>query len=403
MKIKHNKKNQNAGFSLIELLVAITILLIVTIPILHSFITASKTNAKAKKIMQATSTAQNIMEELKAYTLEELKTTYTLTENADGTCTMEMDNVSVGQGTYNAKVILDPTLYQKTPTETLPKYNDIARSNISYMDVYKDSFYVQELTSDEDVAQEFLDLYKDAGGTQSYTAEHFLDTMSRSISINISTSGDITSGGKTYVKITYTYKTSDTTIDVDKRTIVRPDETKIYDNTDYDYQLRGIYLFYNPLYSSKVSNIKDVIELNNETNLDISLYVVKQKTSYYSETNENQYGVELKVLEKPSLSWLTDTGFKGKTKVRTNLGKNMDNTVEDLSNGNKQSKVIYAGNGTATSDNRSRSIMDYNSLDVPTVENKLYGVIVEIYEIKSGGDKYDATKKLISIDGSKEE
>lgn len=401
MKIRRSKKNQNAGFSLVELLVAITILLIVVVPILHSFITASKTNAKAKKIMQATSTAQNIMEEFKAYTLEELKASYTITENADGTYLVEMDNVSVGKGTYNAKVLLDPTLYQKEVSDPDSKYNDIARSNISYMDIYKDAFYVQELTLDEEVAQEFLDLYKDAGGTQPYTAEHFLDTMSRTISINLTTVGDITVDGKTYAKITYTYKTQDTTISADKRTIVRPDESKIFDNTDYDEQLRSVYLFYNPLYGSTSTNVKDAIELNNETNLDINFYIVKQKSSYYSNSKEEQYGVALNISEKPDSSWMVDPSFIGKTKLRTNLGRKMDNTEESLTN--KQSKVTYRGNGTGTSDARSRNILDYNGLEVSKVENKLYGVVVEIYEIKSGGDKYDATKKLISIDGSKEE
>lgn len=401
MKKGERKRNPNAGFSLVELLIAMTILLIVVVPILHSFITAARTNAKSKKIMQATSTAQNIMEELKAYSLKELESTYTLTPNADGTYTIAMDNVSIGKGTYNAKVTLDPTIYQMQTPDTEKKYNDYERANIPYMDIQKDAFYVQEPASDEEAAQQFLDLYKDAGGMQAYTAEHFLDTMTRKIAIDISTTGDINTGGKTLVKISYIYTTSETAISEDKRTLVSPDESKIFDNIDYDEQLRGIYLFYNPLYSSTTTNNKDTIEINNESNLDISVYIVKQEPNDIAAAPEEQYMVKLNVIEKPPTSWLADTTFLGKTKIRTNLGKKFDNAKAELSN--KQSKVAYIGNGTATSDARSRKILDYTSLDAPKVENKLYGVVIDIYEIKNGGDKYDATKKLISIDGSKEE
>ena len=72
-----NKKNhirgkQNKGFTLVEVLIAITILAIIVAPLLHAFVTASRTNAKAKQLMKATTLAQNVMEETKANSLEEI-------------------------------------------------------------------------------------------------------------------------------------------------------------------------------------------------------------------------------------------------------------------------------------------------------------------------------------------
>lgn len=69
---KNRRKLNDLGMSLIEILVAIAILAIVTGPILHSFVTAIKLNAKAKEKQRVTTAAQSIMEGFKAYNLEEL-------------------------------------------------------------------------------------------------------------------------------------------------------------------------------------------------------------------------------------------------------------------------------------------------------------------------------------------
>ena len=44
----------NEGFSLIELLIAIVILSIIVVPLLHSFVTSARTNAKSRNTMHAT-------------------------------------------------------------------------------------------------------------------------------------------------------------------------------------------------------------------------------------------------------------------------------------------------------------------------------------------------------------
>ena len=67
-----NKKLNNAGFSLVELLVGVMILAIISIPMLKSFGMAAKMNAKSKKALKETTVAQDIMEGLKAYNKKEL-------------------------------------------------------------------------------------------------------------------------------------------------------------------------------------------------------------------------------------------------------------------------------------------------------------------------------------------
>lgn len=70
---KHNHiMADNSGFTLVELLVSMAILGVVFIPILRSFMAATLTNSKAQKIQNATSVAQDVMEEVKSKRIVEL-------------------------------------------------------------------------------------------------------------------------------------------------------------------------------------------------------------------------------------------------------------------------------------------------------------------------------------------
>ena len=75
---KHTERRQlnNEGFSLIELLIAIVILSIIVVPLLHSFVTSARTNAKSRNTMHATAIAEDVMEQFEAHTLEEMADTY---------------------------------------------------------------------------------------------------------------------------------------------------------------------------------------------------------------------------------------------------------------------------------------------------------------------------------------
>ena len=77
MKKKNNDSfpqlNKNAGFSLVELLIAVIILAIIVVPLLHGFVTSARMNGKARQTQRAITVAQDLMEGLKAYDIEELK------------------------------------------------------------------------------------------------------------------------------------------------------------------------------------------------------------------------------------------------------------------------------------------------------------------------------------------
>ena len=74
---RQGKKNlNNYGFSLIELLISIAILAIVIAPLLNNFVIAAKVSAKARKIQNETLLAQNIMEDIKSKSIEDIAEEY---------------------------------------------------------------------------------------------------------------------------------------------------------------------------------------------------------------------------------------------------------------------------------------------------------------------------------------
>lgn len=67
------RQNKNSGFSLVELLIAVTILAIIVIPLMHLFVTSTKINVKSRETLRSTTIAQDIMEGCKAYDVPELQ------------------------------------------------------------------------------------------------------------------------------------------------------------------------------------------------------------------------------------------------------------------------------------------------------------------------------------------
>jgi prepilin-type N-terminal cleavage/methylation domain-containing protein len=68
--LKHRLNNR--GFSLVELLIGVTILAIVVAPLIHAFVTSAATSSKAKRLRSETIAAQNILESYKATSIDML-------------------------------------------------------------------------------------------------------------------------------------------------------------------------------------------------------------------------------------------------------------------------------------------------------------------------------------------
>ena len=76
-------KNNDKGFSLIELIITIAIIALVVVPVLNSFFLAQDVNSEARLVQNATTVAQDIMEEFKAKSIEDMTALYTANTGND--------------------------------------------------------------------------------------------------------------------------------------------------------------------------------------------------------------------------------------------------------------------------------------------------------------------------------
>lgn len=66
------EKKRNSGFTLVEVLIAVAILAVISIPVLQSFVSVATVNSKSRRRLSATTIAENLMESCKGISLKEV-------------------------------------------------------------------------------------------------------------------------------------------------------------------------------------------------------------------------------------------------------------------------------------------------------------------------------------------
>lgn len=69
--MREDNRKKNSGFTLVEVLVAVAILAVVSIPIIQSFVSVAQVNGKSRRRMVATTVAESLMESCKSMSLVE--------------------------------------------------------------------------------------------------------------------------------------------------------------------------------------------------------------------------------------------------------------------------------------------------------------------------------------------
>jgi prepilin-type N-terminal cleavage/methylation domain-containing protein len=312
------KRLGNKGFSLLELLIGITMLAIIVVPILHAFLTSSKTSGKAKEVRNETIAAQNIIEAYEAADIAAIlgNPGRILSALGDTAAIARLEQLVVGQDSisryeqvtdygsaaqdgpgyrlYLTGVATGGKTYDAVLNIDASKYSN--RNSADIVD-YKpmDAVYVQpgpgkKYNPDDDAAKDFASLAQIDSGI-AISDNYFLGKMTRKVTITIEKIGGpsgIISCTALYKYATpFTYTLLDDSTDPPTEVTYTKHYTVSINKDMYSgsytedgNNLYGLYFFFYPnatvgayLYPNVPG---DTIEIVNRNNIDMSVYLIRQ-------------------------------------------------------------------------------------------------------------------------------
>lgn len=323
---KTRKLNKDAGFSLLELLIAVVILAIIVIPLLNLFLSSNKLNIRSRQTLRATTAAQDIMEGLKAYNLEEIKAQFTdpasgfyvidsrlikggvaeetALEVAPGLYVFSMKELNMQGSKFDAKIEVDGRGYMTGTLTHDNEFNDAALADARSIDKNNGTFVEAEKyrqaalkgafkNSDMETAIKSRmtapDL--DSAYTNLQDATYFknlttlFDRVSRTITIDLSVSSEVDKDGRPKVDMevtqvyTFVYKNAggtDVSVSVmgDSGSLIMVDGLSCGSITQTKDDKVNVNLFYYPLYGASTP---DKIIINNTSGVPVNLLIAKQR------------------------------------------------------------------------------------------------------------------------------
>lgn len=411
------KKMDDKGFTLVELLIAVTILAIVVVPMFNSIVSAFHINARSRDALRTTTLAQNEMEIFEKETIESLSnpagyaysasnpTGYQVTgPDTDGIYVFERRGVVNNTGkAYDIRITLDP---QKTDaSDRYYTQNTTALLAMNTISNRDSGAYVQEVrtessTSDQD-SLAYLHFVNNlttlAQLVGIYTTDFFESMLNRTITVDIE---KYTAAGETYTRASVNY---DYTYDYPN--VVR-DDAKVYnvnsiifDNSQSldaygnPIELKSIYLFYAPRYLAGSNGLaqKEKIIINNKDGLPIDIYLIRQDILNAANTVET-----VPATYKPSIT-ISDVITSGKTagKYHTNL-----NFGTGSAPGSVIKLELLDENGSASGKIGSDAFqaMGLVSLDATEYKDRIYSMKVEVFD---EGANFNTDSPLTTITGTK--
>lgn len=281
---QRKRKVNNAGFSLVELLVSMVILAIIVVPLLNSFLTAARTNAKAKRVLEATTAGQNLVERIKAQSVEDFVTggaasgaaiTIPLTDgagnpltDADGNpyyCYQKTISLDVDGRTYDAVATMSPEKYLDTGAVSggsINHYNSAQIPQISNMNEKVSAFFIMDAGDDQRAVTSMnYEAYEDPDRHDAYVA-----SVQRTLTIDIKKDPS----NMINVKGTVSYN------DNEGNTLSPYYEHDLYTGD----KLENVFICFTSLPDLPCGSYSnETITINNEDNVPVKLYLVKQQSA----------------------------------------------------------------------------------------------------------------------------
>ena len=170
--------NSNAGITLLEVIVAVSIFSITAIVLLQSFVTSNRINKKSNTYMEATTVAQNIMEEIKAKKFEEVSLAFNYPVDSTGYTRLNFLNTQIDKvlnGTLGIKEVLQSKDEGENAVyKDVSKYREgVDEKNITASVISKDNGKTYEFNarkSGENASKYFFELTNVTNNHESFDA-----------------------------------------------------------------------------------------------------------------------------------------------------------------------------------------------------------------------------------------
>lgn len=261
-----NCRLNNRGFSLVEILIAVAILVLCAVPLLRAFVASAQNNAKARVNLNATTLAENIMEEIKAAGVEGYGVKSGDTVMIDGVelpvYEAEYSNYSFDGKNFNVKAVMTPSqeTYQDGTDEKA--YNAKGIPELSIMDDSRDAVYVEDKNARFDAINEYAD-------SLGMTEEELLKACETEYCFAVKENH-----GSYSVTQTVTYS------DGSGNTIGTPQTLTIFDSVLTGADIRSLYICYIPALrtSGDMSVAKEHVVIENTQDIPIEVYLIRQGT-----------------------------------------------------------------------------------------------------------------------------
>lgn len=416
------KKFNNAGFSLLEVLIAVIILSIITVPFLRAFAVSAQTNAHAKLEAKATTAAENIMEDFGSLTIDQIMSTYA-TQDDEGNDLYSVTQYKSyeNQNVYSFKVVDNAIMKADLPEgcyaeitldpDKFENNNGLNVADFEPVSVKDSAIFTMKPGYDQAVYEEFVNrnraLIDEDSSTIERSIDDFAKELERVILVEITNSADITK-----VKLNISYKISKPNwVPADKTELVQTD-AYLYDNTANKNPLNGVYIFFYPRYKCQV-NGKDTITIQNKSDVECNVYATALFSADTNSVPAAAY-VSSKVLTIAVNESNDTTKTCAATKLRTNMlltnGTTTLRTPYSSSDTNAgyglKFKLLYnaANPGTRKEDNAAADFLNLGDIDGKSyntgrINTRIYRLNVKIRQ-DDGDDAVD-DPILVEFNGTK--
>ncbi|MCM1088520.1 MAG: prepilin-type N-terminal cleavage/methylation domain-containing protein [Muribaculaceae bacterium] len=439
---QRNKPEQNQGFTLLEVLIAVIVLGIVIVPMLHSFVSSHRMNSRSKQYMRATTLAQDEMEIFEKEKLENLTDPtkfpgYTVTppdptDPTDNGCYEfkkdDVSNDSAGSSAsrFDVTIELDPE--RASP---IGRYFDENTKALFYMDKMGEAdsgSYVQTVRNstnptgyDESVYALFHTMRATGGDGDSWSADTFAQKIARRIHVKIFQESN-GFNWVTKVKVIYEYVLCQDNV-MQSGYQRHTEESIVFDNAqklDDDgnpIDLKSIYLFYAPRYVGYLTPIsylynvdgtmvnfktnEDWIIVENEAKLPVDVFILRQDILQDGSISDTepvpvQYQAKLEIYDGMNADGETCgnyfTNLNLDSPVMTGAGQQTELILHDYGNPSRtfgRSEVMAIANPRA---------IGASSDGQTLVKDRIYSMTVKVYP--HGADQ-STTDPIVTMTGSK--